>query len=85
MKKYFNEKHDAIIESRFVAKVPNPKEGEVIPHKPIVSNVTFFQMSEDMKWSKIWISKEMILDIASQIKEIESQTIDMCYDPGLPF
>lgn len=41
MKKHFNEKHDTVIESRFVATVPNPKDGELIPHKQIVNNVFF--------------------------------------------
>lgn len=42
-------------------------------------------MSEDMKWTKIWIPREMILDIAFQINEIESQVVDKVFDQELPF
>lgn len=85
MKKHYNEKHDVVIESRFIANTTNPKEGEIIPHKQKVDRISFFQMTEDGKWYKVYMTKESILDIAYQINEIESQIIDKTFDPDFPW
>lgn len=85
MKKYFNEKHESIVNVRLVPKESNPIDGKITPHVQIANDVTFFQITEDGRYYKVWMSRDQILDIAAQINKIESETIDCQFENGLPF
>lgn len=85
MKKYFNEKHESVINVRVIPKKSNPIDGEITPHVQITNDVTFFQITEDGRYYKVWMSRDQILDIAAQINKIESETIDCQFENGLPF
>jgi len=87
MYKEFNEKHDAIVSLYYSPKTTNPKDGEVIPHGKIVTDVQFYQSSylnDREVFQKITLSKQFIMELAEQIKEIESQEKDLVYKE-LPF
>ena len=85
MKKYFNEKHEAIIDTRLYPVSKNPKDREIQPMKQEVNNIKMYNLSEDGKYHQVWISRDTILELANHIKEIESTEITAMYDAGLPF
>ena len=87
MYKEFNENHDAIVSLYYSPKAINPKEGEVVPYGKIVKDIQFYRgiyVNDIELFHKIILSKQFILEIAEQIKDIESQEIDMLYS-DIPF
>ena len=87
--KDFNTKHEAIIESRLIVNDTNPKGGQVYLHNNVVDSAYFFQPNyvdnAILSYTKVWLSKELILDLAEQIQQIEKRTIETEYFPPLPF
>ena len=84
--KTFIENHEAVIQF-WNAPTVNAKDGEIIPHKPTVSKIYFYHehvSNREIKFLKIELTKEMILDLADSIKTIESQIIEMPFD-SMPF
>ena len=85
--KVFEERHEAVIDVWFKSQVDNAKQGEVIPHKKMVSKVHFYQrqfINEQEVFLKIELTREMILDLSDKIQDIESQIVEMPFD-DLPF
>jgi len=77
--KKFNEKHEVIIDCYFTPTV-KAKEGEVSPHFTRVQGISFYQRhyNGDMEsFVKVQITKDMILDLASEIAEIEKNVVNM--------
>jgi len=76
MYKEFNEKHDAVITMYYYPKTKEAKEGDSVPHGKIVSGVQFYERvfnKEQRIFHEILLSKEFILELAEQIKRIESE------------
>lgn len=87
--KDFNSKHEVVIHSRTNAIFDGkePKQGEVVPHKKVVSNCVLYQLQQfngGEIFFQVWLSRNMILDLAEQIKTIETEIINTPYD-SLPF
>lgn len=80
--KIFIEKHEAVIDGWF-KPTKEAKQGEIIPHHKTVSKVYFYQkqyINEQESFAKIELTKEMILDLADNIKAIESEVVEMPFD-----
>jgi len=84
--KEFNENHEAIINYHCVPETTDANEGDIIPHKKRVDGVNYYyreSMDAD-KYTKLWLSKDMILELADRIKQIESEKVDLPLDTS-PF
>lgn len=85
--KYFNEKHEAIITSEkrpVTSAATRYKSGDIVPHKDTVTVVVFHQFDRG-NYRRVELDRQLILDLAKHIEEIESQpTVDIAYD-DLPF
>ena len=85
-----NSNHDAIIHvyQKPIAKESTLKDGEITPHEQRVNKVSFlkerFADPIGSYWLKIEVDKKAILELAEQIKKIESEQVDAHYD-NLPF
>jgi len=87
MKKVYNEKHDALITVYHQTTATEPKQGEMVPHVKIVREVQIYQQryqQDNMVFDKVHLTRDFILDLAEQIKDIQSQEVILPYD-DLPF
>lgn len=84
MKKYFNEKHDAIIKTQLHCIEKNKKYGEMADHSQKVENVTYEYFNYNEKPKRVVLNRDLILDLADQIRDIESKIITTNKD-DLPF
>ncbi len=85
--KIFVEKHEAVIDGWFKLQGEKAKQGDLIPHRKQVIKVYLYQrefINDQEVYRKIELSKEMILELAEKIQEIESQVVEMPFDE-LPF
>jgi hypothetical protein len=86
--KTFVEKYETVIEFDLKPEATGAKEGEIVPHKKTVRCVYFFNQyvvdGRDV-YAKVYLPKQMILDLFNEIQDIESQVLEKEIDPGLPF
>lgn len=82
--KVFNEKHEAILEV-YLTPTDSAKEGELSQHAQTVQSVTIYHMIGPGKFAKVVMRKEMFIDLAKQIIEIEGSTITRRRELDLPF
>ncbi len=85
--KIFNDKHNVVIETYFSTTINGLKEGELAPHNQMVSSISFFaphHIGEQEVYKKIYLTKDMILDLADHIKKIETGTTIIPFS-NLPF
>lgn len=83
-KKYLNEKHEVIISTEMRPVKQANQDGVIVEHKQIITNIKFYLGYGDTK-REINLSKQFIIDLAEQIKELESIREDMIQDENLPF
>ena len=84
-KKIYNERHDLIIEYGHSSVSKDGKEGEVVPHNRVVTEIYFFDRVGGKDYKRIELKREIILDLAKQIQEIESKLELLPFTPPLPF
>jgi len=80
MKKY-NEKNDVIFDCYFMPKI-KAEEGEKVPHETKVQKVFFLYpqfINGQESFIKIEMPKEMILELAAEIRVIETEIVDLEY------
>jgi len=85
--KIYNEKHDVLLSVYFVPVSDEAKEKEVVPHTQRVNycRVLVEQQNEYNSLLKpIFLNRDLILDLANQINQIESET-SMREFTSLPF
>jgi len=82
--KVINEKHDVIL-NVYLSAESKVKDGDLVSHKQTVQNGTFFYSTKPGRYIHINLSKDMILDLARQIKEIESSVIVKPFESELPY
>jgi len=86
MAKHFNEKHDCIISTRFndiKEKGIIYREGDAIQQKEVAQHARYITYVND-RLEIIYLHRELILDLYTQITEIEKNTIIGQYSE-LPF
>lgn len=81
--KHYNEKHEATI-TTYLNQPDKGNDGEVVPHEVAVNDISFYEYLDNNKYKKITLNKDFILDLAEQIKKIESQKVEAVYK-NLPF
>lgn len=89
-KKYFNEKHEAVIVAFCGPVDKQSKEGVNAPHNQCVGHVRYIQPEYDdigqiQKHTVIVLHRELIMDLADQIRQIESDKPNMVVENALPF
>ena len=85
--KVFVEKYESVINCWLKPQIENAKQGDVIPHEKVVTNVYFYKreiINEKEVYLKVELSKEMIVDLFNKIKVLESQVGEMPFE-NLPF
>jgi len=82
--KVLNEKHNVIL-NVYQSPESQVENGDLVGHKQTVQNGTFFYPAKPGRYIHINLSKDMILDLARQIKEIESSVIVKPFESELPF
>ncbi len=87
--KHFNEKHEAILTSKLqlIDNHLSPAEGEVVPHKHSVQHVEFYtphNVGEGEMYIRVFMNKEMVMELAKQIEKIEAEEVQHPFD-NLPF
>ena len=75
----FNVTHNAIVKTKETPSVSNPKNGEKCNHYNRVMEIEFYHQISKNKFSQVRLSREFILDLASQIKRIESNLFEREY------
>ena len=73
--KQFNEKHNAIINSNETPSIANPKNGEICNHFEKVDYIEFYHPISEKKFIQVKLKRDFILDLAEQIKNIESDRV----------
>ncbi len=84
--KRINQKHDVVINIHYTP-INDVEQGELTHHYTNVSDAYFYkrQFIQDQEvFIKVEISKQMILDLADEIREIEKEVIQKPYD-SLPY
>lgn len=85
--KRFSKKQDVVITTEHYPLISNAEKGDVIHHNTSVDCVYFYKrqfIQEQEVFIKIELSKQMILDIADEIKDIEKEIIEKPYN-GIDF
>ena len=77
--KEFNEKHNAIINSNETPSIANPKNGEICNHFEKVDYIEFYHPISEKKFIQVKLKRDFILDLAEQIKNIESVIFETEY------
>ena len=77
--KQFNEKHNAIINSNETHSIANPKNGEICNHFEKVDYIEFYHPISEKKFIQVKLKRDFILDLAEQIKKIESEIFETEY------
>ena len=81
--KHINEKHEVIIYSEEKSVKNNPKNGETCEHYNRVRTVEFYYQKQNSDFIKVKLTRDFILDLAEQIKNIEDKTFEMEYFPDV--
>ncbi len=85
--KEYNAKYDVVL-NIFINPAKNgAKDGEMVEHSKRVQNiVSYYPINDKYQTTYIqaFLSRDMILDLAEQIKKTESETVMANYD-SLPF
>jgi predicted AAA+ superfamily ATPase len=68
--KHQNLNHEVILHSELQVK-GKPKDGEKATYKSKVINAYFHQFNGDNNYFRVYITRDMIIDLAKQIEEIE--------------
>ncbi len=82
--KEFNVTHNAILTSEETPAILNPKSGEKCNHYNKVNEIEFYYKTSEYNFSQIKLSRDFIIDLANQIKRIESDLFEREYI-DLPF
>ena len=77
--KQFNEKHNAILNSNETPSIANPKNGEICIHFEKVDYIEFYHPISEKKFIQVKLKRDFILDLAEQIKNIESVIFETEY------
>ena len=85
--KEFIADHEVVLNIYFTPTVSKAKEDELVPHHKSVIEAFFYR--EHIKdgqpvFTKVYLDKKMILDLADRIRQIEEETVDYPYS-NLPF
>lgn len=91
-KKFFNDKHEAILRTRvkpILSENPNVKDGDTINHQTVVDDARIYipvHSNEGILIHHIEynLRRDLILDLAKQINEIEKEVVALPYR-NLPF
>ena len=83
-KKHFFEKYEAIIHSEMKPIERSNTDGVIIPHKQQVSIIRYYEGIGTSK-REMQLSKTFILDMAEEIKKLESVVEDLEQQENLPF
>lgn len=83
-KKHFNEKYEAIISTEMKPIKKSDTDGVVIPHKQVVTYIRYYEGIGSTK-QEIRLSRSLILELADQIKQLESVTEELEQQENLPF
>lgn len=86
MKTFFNEAHNAIIDTDPFCIAEKPKDGEMVAHINKVDSVQIYCPIDEYSRKRIEVnlSRSFILDLAEHIKKIEETTFEEKYSE-LPF
>jgi len=76
--KHQNLNHEVILHSELQVQ-GNPKDGEKAIYKSKVINAFFYQFNGDNNYFKVYITRDMIMDLAKQIEEIENHEEEQVY------
>ena len=77
--KQFNITHNAIINSNETPSIANPKNGEICNHFEKVDYIEFYHPISEKKFIQVKLKRDFILDLAEQIKNIESVIFETEY------
>lgn len=83
-KKHLNEKWEVIISSEMRPVKQSNKDGVINEHKQIITGLKYYN-GFGSSVTEINLPKDLILDLAEQIKELESFRQDMEQNENLPF
>lgn len=76
----YNTKHKTIISGYEKPINKNPKNGETCAHTVEIRSIELFRpISDTNTFLKIELSRDFILDLAEQVKKLESETITKEY------
>jgi hypothetical protein len=81
--KRINQKNDVVIDTYYNPVNTNAEQGEVTEHYTVVSCAYFYKrqyIQEQEVFVKIELTKQMILDIADEIRAIEKEIVKVPYD-----
>ena len=86
--KYYNLEHSTTIYVDQSPESKSPQEGQLESHTQRASMIEYFQPcylgNSEPTYVKVGISRDMILELADQIRKIESEVIIKEYE-NLPF
>lgn len=85
--KHFNEKHEVIIKTNFVEQRKSGKDyktGDKVTLKEVVNNTEHY-IETDEGIQKIWLHRDLIIDLYNQITEIEKNKIEGEIEFDFPF
>lgn len=85
--KVFVPKHEAVIDLFLKPQVKKANQGEIVPHKKVVTSVYFYNrhcINDQDVYIKVELSRDMILDLADEIRDIDGQIVESEFD-NLPF
>ena len=81
--KNFNEKHEVIIYSEEKPCKSNVEINEICNHFHKVNNLEFYQEKTNGEFTRVILTRDFILDLAEQIKQIESKVFESEYCPSI--
>jgi hypothetical protein len=85
--KEFIADYEVVLNIYFTPTVSDANDGDIVPHRKSVSEAFFYQANTHNNqnvYTKVYLERKMILDLADRIRQIESETIDYPYS-NLPF
>ena len=85
MKKYV-EKYDAVIDSTLYP-ITQGNDGDMLPHKHRIHNVIWYMnynTKQGGKTKRIFLTRDMIVDLYNEIQELEKQEVLAPFD-SIPF
>ena len=81
--KTYNEKHEVMIYSEEKPCRTNVEINEICNHFNKVKNLEFYQENRNGEFSKIILTRDFIVDLAEQIKQIELDVFESEYYPNI--
>lgn len=81
--KRINQKHDVVINIYYKPVFTNASVGDIEDHYTYVNSVYFYkrQFIQDQEvFTKVEMTRQMILDLADEIREIEKEIIKKPYE-----